>query len=148
MQRDSDSEHSFSLPWNKKKRYSAKYLEHFPILKTIFTCARYLIVSRILRVSLGVCVCSVAQPCLTLCDPMNCSSPSSSVHGIFQARTLEWAAFPFPGDLPNPGTKPIASPELTGRVFTTVPSGKPLGYYLWQLQLKMRSLKLNLLTFR
>ena len=31
----------------------------------------------------------VAQPCLTLCDPMDCSLPGSSVHGIFQARILE-----------------------------------------------------------
>ena len=33
-----------------------------------------------------------AQSCLTLCDPMNCSLPGSSVHGIFQARILEWVA--------------------------------------------------------
>ena len=32
----------------------------------------------------------VAQLCLTLCDPMDCSPPGSSVHGIFQARVLEW----------------------------------------------------------
>ena len=34
----------------------------------------------------------VAQSFPTLCDPMNCSSPGSSVHGIFQARVLEWGA--------------------------------------------------------
>ena len=34
----------------------------------------------------------VAQPCLTLSDPMDCSLPDSSVHGIFQARVLEWGA--------------------------------------------------------
>ena len=34
----------------------------------------------------------VAQSCLTLCDPMDCSLPSSSIHGILQARTLEWVA--------------------------------------------------------
>ena len=34
----------------------------------------------------------VAQSCLTLSDPMDCSLPSSSVHGIFQARALEWGA--------------------------------------------------------
>ena len=38
------------------------------------------------------CACSVTQSCLTLCDPMNCSPPCSSVHGIFQARILAWAA--------------------------------------------------------
>ena len=36
--------------------------------------------------------CSVAQSCLTLCTPMDCSPPGSSVHGILQARILEWVA--------------------------------------------------------
>ena len=36
-----------------------------------------------------------AQSCPTLCDPMDCSPPGSSVHGIFQARILEWVAMPF-----------------------------------------------------
>ena len=40
-----------------------------------------------------VCVCSIAQPCLILCDPMDCCSLSAfSVHGIFQARILERVA--------------------------------------------------------
>ena len=38
---------------------------------------------------------TVAQPCLTLCNPMDCSLPGSSVHGILQARILEWLAIPF-----------------------------------------------------
>ena len=42
------------------------------------------------------------QSCLTLCDAMNCSLPTSSVHGILQARILEWVAVPVLGDLPNP----------------------------------------------
>ena len=37
----------------------------------------------------------VAQPCPTLCDPMDCSLPGSSVHEIFQARVLEWGAISF-----------------------------------------------------
>ena len=37
----------------------------------------------------------VAQSCPTLCDPMDCSPPGSSVHGILQARVLEWIAIPF-----------------------------------------------------
>ena len=37
----------------------------------------------------------VAQSCLTLCDPMDCSPPGSPVHGIFQARVLEWGAIAF-----------------------------------------------------
>ena len=37
----------------------------------------------------------VAQSCLTLCDPMDCSPPGSSVHAIFQAKVLEWDAIAF-----------------------------------------------------
>ena len=37
----------------------------------------------------------VTQSCLPLCDPMDCSSPGSSAHGILQARILEWVAIPF-----------------------------------------------------
>ena len=37
----------------------------------------------------------VTQSCLTLCDPMDCSLPGSSVHGIFQAGVLEWGAIAF-----------------------------------------------------
>ena len=37
------------------------------------------------------------QSCLTLCDPMDCSLPGSSIHGIFQARVLEWVAIAFSG---------------------------------------------------
>ena len=43
---------------------------------------------RNMRISMHVCVC--AQSCLILCDSMYCSPSSSSVHGIFQARILEW----------------------------------------------------------
>ena len=42
----------------------------------------------------GLCVLC-AQPCLTLCDLMDCSLPVSSVHGILQVRTLDWAALSF-----------------------------------------------------
>ena len=42
-----------------------------------------------------VCVCLVTQLYLSLCDLMDCSLPSSSVHGILQARILEWVAIPF-----------------------------------------------------
>ena len=38
------------------------------------------------------------QSCLTLCDPMGCSLKGSSVHGIFQARVLEWVAISFSGN--------------------------------------------------
>ena len=52
---------------------------------------------------------------------MDYSPPGSSTHGILQARILEWAAIPPPGDLPNPVTEPasVRSPALTGGFFTT-----------------------------
>ena len=55
----------------------------------------------------------MAQSYPTLCYPMDCSLPGSSVHGIFQARILEWVATSFPGDLPDPEIKhmvPAMSP--------------------------------------
>ena len=50
----------------------------------------------------------VTQSCPTLCDPMDCSLPGSSVHRILQARILERVAgsLPSAGDLPNPGIEP------------------------------------------
>ena len=59
----------------------------------------------------------VAQSCLTLCDPMDCSLSGFSVHGIFQARILEWVAISFSRDLPDPGIKP-GSPALQADAFT------------------------------
>ena len=41
----------------------------------------------------------VTQSCLTLNDPMDCSLPGSSIHGIFQAKVLEWGAIAFSGCL-------------------------------------------------
>ena len=69
--------------------------------------------------------CSVTQFCLTLCDPMDCSPPRSSVHGILQARIREWVLSP--GDLPSPGIEPVSS-ALAGRFFTTEPPRKPSNY--------------------
>ena len=59
--------------------------------------------------------------CLTLCNPMDYSPLGSSVHGILQARILEWVPFPSPGDLPDPGIEPssLMSPALAGRFFST-----------------------------
>ena len=48
----------------------------------------------------------VTQLCLILCDSMDCSPPGSSVHGILQARILEWVAILFSRDLPHPGIEP------------------------------------------
>ena len=71
--------------------------------------------------------CSVTQSCPTLCDPMDCNPPGSSVHRISQARILDGLPFPPPGDLPNPRIQPksLTTPPLAGRFFTSEPPGKP-----------------------
>ena len=62
----------------------------------------------------------VAQSCPTFCDPMDCIPPGSTVHGILQARTLEWFAISF-----SRGSSQPVSPVLAGGFFTTEPLGKP-----------------------
>ena len=85
---------------------------------------------RILCVTSALCVCvcvcvraqaKLLQLYLTRCDPLDCSPPGSSAHGILQARILEWVPCPPPGDLPNTGTEPtlLISPALAGGFFTT-----------------------------
>ena len=66
----------------------------------------------------------VAQSCPTPSDPMDCSLSGFSVHGIFQARVLEWNAIPSPGDLPDPGIEP-GSPALQADTLPSEPPGKP-----------------------
>ena len=62
---------------------------------------------------------SVVSP--TLCDPMDCSPPGSSVHGTLQARILERAAASPSRGFPRPRSEPVSltSPVLAGRFFTT-----------------------------
>ena len=67
---------------------------------------------------IGVCVCAkLLWSWPTLCDPMDCSPPSSSVHGIPLAGILEWGAIPFSGGSSDTGiepTSPVASALQTG----------------------------------
>ena len=68
------------------------------------------------------CVLKSLQSCSILCNPMDGSLPGSSVHGILQARILEWVAMPSSRDLPNQGIVP-SSPVAHARqtFFTTEP---------------------------
>ena len=61
----------------------------------------------------------VAQSCPTLCDPMDCSLPGSSVHGIFQARVLEWGAIAFYLPLPCFNSQDEVPLPHAGEVETT-----------------------------
>ena len=68
----------------------------------------------------------VAKSCPTLRDPMDCSPPGSSIHGIFPWNYWRRFPFPSPGDRPDPGIEPVSltSPTLAGAFFTTEPTGK------------------------
>ena len=69
-----------------------------------------------------MCACvraEMLQLCPTVCNPVDCGPPGSSVLGILQARILEWVAIP--GDLPDPGIEPafLTSAAFVGGFFTT-----------------------------
>ena len=64
-----------------------------------------------------VCIVLVTQSCLTLCDPMDSSLSGSSVHGIFQARILEWVVIPFFRESSQPRSWSQVS-RIAGRFFT------------------------------
>ena len=67
---------------------------------------------------------------VALCDPVDCSSPGSSLHGVLQARILEWVAIPSARDLPNPGSEPtsLTSSILAGRFLNTSTTWEVLEY--------------------
>ena len=77
----------------------------------------------------------VAQLCLTLRDPMDCSPPGSSVHGILQARILEWAAMPFSRGSYQPRDRTQVS-HIVGRYFTV--------WTTWEAKVKVAQLCLTL----
>ena len=78
--------------------------------KTSFTLHR-------LALPYGESESEVAQLCPTLCDPMDCSLPGSSIHGIFQARILEWVAISFSRRSSRPRDSTRISRTI-GRCFT------------------------------
>ena len=87
---------------------------HFQILEALL-CLPFQIAGLVF----GELKVKVAQSCPTFCDPMY-----QAVHGIFQARLLEWLAFPFCWDLPNAGMEP-RSPTLQENSFPAETEGKP-----------------------
>ena len=87
---------------------------------TLIQSAHLIHVSPVLHVLICLCVFRMnvfAQSCPTLCDPMDCSPPGSSVYGIFQARVLEWVAISFSRGSSQPRDQ-IQVPCTAGRRFT------------------------------
>ena len=80
-------------------------LDHFTVINRVHACVP----------------AKSLQSCLNLCDPMDYSPPGSSVHGILEARKLEWVAMQPSTGFPNPGIKPMSlmSPVLAGGFLTT-----------------------------
>ena len=72
----------------------------------------------------------VTHSYVTLCDPMDCSPPGSSVHGILQAKILEWVAFPSPGIFSSLG---LNSPTLQADSLPSEPPG------MWKIPKEMRT---------
>ena len=96
----------------------------------------------------------------TLCNPMDCSLPGSSVHGILQARVHQWVAMPCSRGSSQPRDWTQVS-YIVGRFFTTEPPGKPSGYNRWtnldgqhkgghngEVTFKVRSRRQHLPAFR
>ena len=70
-----------------------------------------------------------------LCDPMDCSLLGSSVHGIFQARIMEWVAISYSRNLPNPGIEPASPLALAGRSLPLPHLGSPIcKYNIWEME--------------
>ena len=75
----------------------------------------------------------IAESCLTLCNPTDCTASGSSVHGLSQQEYWSGSPFPSPGGLLGPGIEPV-SPALAGGFFTPEPPGKPQYHKLLDLK--------------
>ena len=112
----STSQRANNIPWTKNEPRGKPHMSVRGVSKC-YTSVR------------GV---SVTRSCLTLCDPMDCSPPGSSVRGILQARTLEWVAISFSTGSSQPRDRtPVSC--TAGRFFTDratreAPSGGSRSY--------------------
>ena len=117
------------LIWTRLRNYLIDSKDHLPDSK--FFASKHNTWAKV-TVCLGnrahTCLLSL-QSCLTLCDPMDYSPPSSSIHGILQAKKLEWVAMPSSRESSDPGIEPasLKSPALAGRFFTTSPTWEAPG---------------------
>ena len=90
--------------------------------------------------SVYMCVL-VAKSCLTLCDPMDCGPPGSSVHGILQARILEWVAISFSRGSSQLRDQIPRSPALQADYLPSEPPGKP---FIVATYLKIKSSQVSI----
>ena len=116
MQSTTGHLHEFFLQFS-----SAHSLSHVWLFVTPWTAAQQA------SLSISLSLSSVAQSCPTLCNPVDCSLPGSSVHGIFQAIVLEWIAISFSRGSFQPRDRTLVS-RIVDRCFTvwTTPSPTPI----------------------
>ena len=97
-----------------------------------------------------MCMCAKSlQLCLTLCDPMDCSPPGSSVQGILQARILKWVDIPFSGGSSLPRDRTLVS-CIVYRFFTvwaTMESSQTAIFLIKNIQLQDEGKKIPCCTF-
>ena len=118
---------SWALGWHT--HYSDVCLcHHMAFLLPVCLCPDSLPFIKIHSVDCVHMCCMCAQACLTLCDPMDCSPPGSSVHGILQARRLDWVAMPSPrrSSWPRDQTHISCISCIAGGLFTIEPLDQPL----------------------
>ena len=89
-------------------------------------------------------LCLIAQSCLTLCDPMDCSPPGFLSMGILQARILEWVAMPHSRRSSQPRDQTQVSRIAGGFLIVWAP-GKPTPHVYWKAFLRLTSCPTNIL---
>ena len=93
--------------------------EYFCVYQAVFITISFMNPIIFKSIQMRLVKVKVTQLCLTLCDPMD-----YTVHGILQARTLEWVPFLSPADLRNPRIE-LRSPTLQADSLPAEPQGKP-----------------------
>ena len=128
-------------PWQTSSHYSWLILK-LVVIGKLSAPVQMLWVMTLTDTSVSsICVCLVTQSCLTLCDPLDCSPPGSSVHGIFQAKMLEWVAISC--------SRGSCWPRGWTRIYCVSDTGRQILDHLWHLGnpyiFYTLSFKLNLL---
>jgi len=117
------------------------FVHHTNSIQSLFPCLYSFTQHKLSEPGPCYCVCVCAQSlqsCLPLCDPKNCAPPGPSVHGILQARILEWVAMPSSrgSSQPRDWTYITCVSCIAGGFFThwpTNPPGKPTTVYICSL---------------
>ena len=111
VEKNQNPRHMRKLGQHQKKEQPSSSSQLHPFCATITLVADQHLPRELKKES------EVAQSCLTLCNPVDCSPPGSSVHGILQARILEWVAISFSRGSSWPRDRTQAS-HIAGRCFT------------------------------